>query len=135
MAITHHWVSKELLIAEYSGKVTGQELVAAVLEISGDPRFYDLRGVLGDWRNITEPSLTTGDMEKTAAYVEAIAKSAPNIKLATLMLHEESREALEAFFSLLVEHTSWETEGFNNPEAACRWLGVAPESVAFLSDT
>ena len=64
MPAEHHWESKQLLHTYYTGKVTADDLINGALEIGSDPRFDDLRYIIGDWTKSTQSTITMEDVER-----------------------------------------------------------------------
>ena len=124
MPVEHRWESKQLLHTYYTGKVTADDLINGALEIGSDPRFDDLRYIIGDWTKSTQSTITVEDVEHLSAYISAIAKSNPRIKNVTVMNSVESRQALVSLYGMLTEQTTWEVNAFLTLKEAREWLSI-----------
>lgn len=124
MGVINNWEANGLYI-QYIGHVSGAEMLAAALEVSGDPRFDDIRYVLSDWRQATETSITPDHIRELVAYVNAMAKSNPKIKNATVMYDDEERKAKVALYGVLAEDSPWQIDFFDTIEEARAWINAS----------
>ncbi len=124
MAITHHWLSDKLLHTCYQDKVTGEELIVAAREVAADPRFENIRFIIGDWREIKDAQISPDDIRELAAYILALAKSFPMVKNASLVAGYESGEARASLYDILLKGCPWDTATFATFEEALDWFCI-----------
>ncbi len=98
MTIDLVWESKKLLSMIYEGRVSGGDLLAASLKISGDQRFDDLRYLLSDWSKVEETNISTDDVRKLVAYVSSMARTNDRIMNASVMSSDETGQVLVSFY-------------------------------------
>lgn len=122
MAIIHQWLSKKLLHTHYVGLVTGREMIDAAIEISADPRFDDIRFVIGDWSAITNAQISVDEVKELAAFVGAVAVSFPRIINASVVANYESGQARAALYNDLAQNSPWQTKTFSSLDSAMEWL-------------
>ncbi len=121
MSVKHTWEPRGLYI-QYIGRVTGRELIESSLKLSGHPKFDKIDYVLADWSQATESTVTAEDVRELAAYIEAMAKTNPNVKNVTVMYPDETRQALVALFALFTENFSWQNHAVHSLEEGRAWL-------------
>lgn len=121
MPIVHDWSAKGLH-TKYIGSISGDDLVEDALKVSGDPRFDDIRYVIGDWTESGSNTIGIDDVERLAACMKAVAKSNPYIKNATVMDADEERAALVGLYLFLTEDIPWEVDAFKTLEEAKFWV-------------
>lgn len=121
MTIEHVWEDKGLNI-NYTGTVTGQDLINSAIEIGGDARFDDARYVLSDWTQVESKLIDPSHVIELAAYVSAMAKSNPRIINISVVIDEEERTALVGLYTMLTEDMPWQMETFFSVNEARRWL-------------
>jgi hypothetical protein len=116
------WESKALLLIKYSGEVNGQDAYQTLLDIGADPRFDELKAILGDGSAIIKNIATSEDIEKMIAASRALSKSNPKIKNAIIMGPDSDAQTLISFYKFLSEDIEWEVEVFKSEQEARRWL-------------
>jgi hypothetical protein len=117
-----HW-EEQGAYKEFSGHLTGAELLRSVSLIHGDRRFDDLRYVINDFLAVDTVEVTEDDVCYIAAIDGAAARSNPNIRIA-LVVTEAQGTALPMcyaaspwtlfptrIFHSLDEARSWATAG------------------------
>lgn len=123
MTIANNWNSSRYLHVQYLDTICGQDMLDGALEISGDPRFDDLRVVIGDWSGAEESTVTEEDVEQLAAFISAMAISNPNVTHLTIMYQgNETRQAMVSLFTVLTHNTPWTTKAFHSLEEGLGWL-------------
>jgi len=120
--IRFSWESDNYLNVQYSGAVTGDELVQASLSLSGDARFDDLRLVLSDWYDIESVSIQEKDVLALVSCNHALAKSNPHLKVAVVTSKNNVAPQLVSFYATESEAGPWITVLFSNKEEANTWL-------------
>lgn len=128
MAIEHDWTSKHLLHTRYVGTVSGEEMIKAALEVSGDARFDNLYGVIGDWSEATGTQVNADDVETLAAIVGAAAKSNPHITNISILPPSPARHYLVSNYNLLMANCPWETGAVHSFAEAVIQLELDPET-------
>jgi ABC-type transporter Mla MlaB component len=125
MAHTAVWETKGLWI-KYSGVLTADEIIAAINEIAGDPRFDDISYRITDLTQVDriDSSSTIEDVEKVAAFACALSKNNPNIKHA-FVVNDESMQALAALYEMECEGNSKKIKQFTSIEEARDWTNIA----------
>lgn len=121
MAIHDIWESPTTLIVQYSGRVTGQELVESSLKKSGDDRFDDLQFIIADWTHIHEVDITPEDVKTLVACLRSISKINPHAMNATAIKQDETGNALVAWYKFLADDLSWKIGIFHTVEEARAW--------------
>ncbi len=122
MAIDLEWESKQLLSMRYKGMVLGVDLLSVTLQISGDPRFDDLRYILSDWSNVKKTDVSVKDVKVLVAYATAMARTNDKIMNATVISEDEKGQALAAFYKDLTADISWQIKYFTNEPEARNWF-------------
>ena len=122
MPITHQWLSKKLLHTYYTGIVTGREMLNAAIEVSSDPRFENIRMIIGDWSDISNAEISIDEVKELAAYVAAVVESFPRILNATVVANYESGLARAAYYDDLAKKSPWQTKTFSNISDAKHWF-------------
>ncbi|WP_444996972.1 hypothetical protein [Aliikangiella sp. IMCC44359] len=107
MTVVHDWISDELLRVNYSGDVTGQELLDSVMLVGEDVRMEKLRYIIADWSTIKDAQITADDIRQLAAYILALSKSFPGVKNVSVVSDYESGQARASFYEFLAEESSW----------------------------
>lgn len=110
MSIIHHWLSGKVLHTRYTGNVTSDELLQGALDVSGNPCFDDLRGVISDWSEARKSDVNVSDVERLAAYTEAASRTNPHILHISVMRPGiEAPQALISLYEMYVADTPWQT--------------------------
>jgi len=112
---------------EYSGTVTGQEIIDASTLIYGDPRFDDIRYKLVNFLNTEAIDIEEDDVNTIAFQHKAAAISNPRVKTAIvtsnrMSLDKNNTAMLKLFISNLAA-SAWEVKAFENLQDANLWLG------------
>ncbi|WP_157117905.1 hypothetical protein [Oceanicoccus sagamiensis] len=122
MAVELVWESQETLQVIYTGEVTGQQAVDSLLAIGSDPRFDQLRFILGNGATITKNIASDTDIEKMTSVAKALSKTNPGIKNAVVMGSNEAAQALVNFYQFLAEDIEWQVDTFTTEADARAWL-------------
>ncbi|WNO08763.1 hypothetical protein [Teredinibacter sp. KSP-S5-2] len=122
MAIQDDWSHPEMLYTLYTGIVTGEELLETALKKSGDPRFDDVKYIIGDWTEALLSYVSAEEIKQLVAYHKGMTKTCPYAKLATVVNRDRSGNALAAWYKLLCENLPWDVEIFYTLEDAEEWL-------------
>lgn len=120
MAYTLAWEAKGVYW-NYSGNVSGQEIIHASTEIYGDPRFDDLKYKLVDFSNAESIEISEDEIKLITYQHAAAAKSNARIKNAIVFDMDDERATL--FTDYLVKLSSWEVRAFENLPEANDWVG------------
>lgn len=112
---------------EYSGNVTGNEVVEASTLIYGDQRFDDIRYKLVNFLNADSIHINDDEVSMIAFQHKAASITNPRIKTAivtnpNIALTDDNAAKLEMFILNLTK-SSWEVKAFDNLEQANLWLG------------
>ena len=124
MAIQDDWSHPELLYTLYTGIVTGEELLQTALNKSGDPRFDEIKLIIGDWSKALLSYISAEEIKQLVAYHKAMLSSCPYAKVATVVNPDRSGNALAAWYKLLCENLPWDVEIFYSLKEAEKWLGA-----------
>lgn len=117
---------------EYSGIVTGQEIIEASSLIYGDPRFDDIRYKLVNFLKTDTILIEEDDVYTIAFQHKAAALSNPRVKTAivtsTAMTRDNKNTSMLQLFISNLTASSWEVKAFDELEQANHWLGRNPKS-------
>ena len=116
------WEPEHYLYIQYSGAVTGDELVKTSLALSGDARFDDLRLVLSDWHDIENVDFRERDVLTLVSCNHALAKSNPHLKIAIVASKNSVAPQLVSLYAIESEAGPWSTVIFSNKGEAQSWL-------------
>ena len=105
---------------EYSGEVTGQEIIEASTAIYGDPRFDSLKYKLVNFMAADNVLINENEVNLIAFQHVAAANSNPYVK--TAIVNHEINDLIRLFIANLRE-SNWQVEAFTNLEEANNWLG------------
>ena len=107
------------VIKRFFGHVDDVELMQAVVETEGSPRFDELRYVINDFLEVTGVSAGTGHVDEIAAIDQAASISNRNIRIAVVATHPEilaladhyARSPMNVYptriFSTMAEGRAW----------------------------
>lgn len=104
---------------EYSGDVSGAEIIEASTAIYGDPRFDDLKYKLVNFLNISNLDVRKMDVEIIASQHKAASLSNPHIKTAIVI--SEPAPLLGVFIAQLSK-SPWEVKAFESLAEARAWV-------------
>lgn len=111
---------KEGVYWQYSGDVTGQEIVNSSAKIYGDPRFDDLKYKLVNFLDASAVTMSDEEIAKIAYQHKAAEISNPRIKNAIVMtVARDLADKFAAFFA----DSCWEVRVFEDMKSANQWLG------------
>lgn len=120
--ITDYWVNNNrLILTRYTGEVTGQELIDASLQKSGDMRFDHVKYIIGDWSGIDHILITPEDIKALVACLRPISFICPTAKSASIVNPDSTGNALVAWYKFLADDLTWDVEIFHNHESAEAW--------------
>ena len=105
---------------EYSGNVTGDEIVEASTSIYGDPRFDDLRYKLVNFIGADAIDMNEKQVDIVSSQHKAAAISNPHIK--TAIVSKTVTENIKKFVFNLND-SPWPVKVFDDIEEANKWLG------------
>ncbi len=109
------------LFRRFSGVVTSEEILQAVLKVYGDPRFDDLTYVINDFSDIEGVALDERNIKKVAYLDKASARTNPRIKIAFVTRNPAFFGYAEMYMKF-VDELPWQTEIFSSLEEAREWL-------------
>ena len=109
---------------EYSGKISGKEVIKSSTAIYGDPRFDQLRYKLVNFLDIETLKMDNNEVAQIACQHNAAGISNPNIKNAILCNSNISE--LVNQFTAFFESSPWEVQVFQDIDKASDWLGRTP---------
>jgi len=121
MAYTITWSDKGI-IWEYSGVMTGEDLINSNLEIFGDERFDDLRYQIADLTRVEAIDINEIHIRKMAYLDLAAARSNPNIRVAVVSSSEATAQIGESYANYSKEKSPWKTKIFSSLEEAQEWV-------------
>ena len=111
----------------FYGHVTGDELMEAVTQVEGDPRFDDLRFVINDFLEISGFAVTEDNVLMVSAIDNAASTSNPNIIIA-IVAADLQIQALARLYAV-APLTVYPTEIFLTIHDARAWiLSTTPEA-------
>ncbi|MCW8900089.1 MAG: hypothetical protein OQK75_13045 [Gammaproteobacteria bacterium] len=120
MAYTLEWETKGVYW-EYSGTISGKEIIEASTKIYGDPRFDSLRYKLVDFSAAEEVLISEDEIKLITFQHAAASKSNARIKNAIVLTKDDERGKLYAGY--LVKSSPWEVRIFDHLEEANNWVG------------
>jgi hypothetical protein len=121
MAYTITWKERGI-VWEYSGTMTGEELLQSNLEIFGDARFDDLRYQIADMSAVEDTEISEIHVRKMAYLDSAAARSNPHICVAIVSSSEDAFRVGTAYIAHSKEKSPWKTRVFSTREEAEAWV-------------
>ena len=109
------------VIWTFQGKVTGQEILQANLDIYSDARFDALKYQLCDFLQTAHLELDPATVKRIAYLDVAAAKSNADIKVAIVTDRGILRDFAK-MYAAYSDESNWETRIFNRLEEARSWL-------------
>lgn len=106
---------------QFTGRVTGAEIIRTNMEIYGDGRFDDLDYQIVDFSNIDEIQITEDDVKKIAYFDMAASKSNPDLKVA-IISQEEKLLSYIGLYAAYMQGIEWDIHIFQNRKMAVEWL-------------
>lgn len=104
---------------QYSGNVTGEEVIEASSLIYGDSRFDNLKYKLVDFLDIKSIEMSADELAVVAFQHRAAELSNEGVKTAILM---ESNNSLAEQFAAFFVDSNWEVMVFSDRNEANLWL-------------
>ena len=105
----------------FHGDVTGEEILAACMNIYGDSRFDSLTYKIVDFLGIGTIRLTEEIIKKIAYFDMAASKTNPNLKVAIL-----SKDAVlddySALYAAYMTETAWKIQFFTDRQTLEAWV-------------
>lgn len=106
---------------EFSGVVTGAELLASVKEVANDFRFYDIQYEVSDYLDAERTEFTQEALNEVRAVRIGSFMSNPRIKVALVTLDPEIQQRMET--TIASRLTLHQTRLFSALDEANQWLG------------
>ena len=106
---------------EYTGKVSGKEIVEASTTIYGDERFDTLKYKLVNFLGVESIEMDEAEVALIAHQHRAAERSNPNIKNAIVIKKPNSK--LANMFAAFFTDSFWEVQVFQDLDEANNWLG------------
>ena len=122
MAYSITWTQTGV-IWDYSGLLTGAEILESNDAIYGDPRFDEIRFQLVDLSRVSEFEVSELEMRQMAHLDKAAARSNPSIRLAVVAPTGPAREIAENY-EKHNKNIKWESAIFETRSQAEEWLKV-----------
>jgi hypothetical protein len=121
MPYTTTWEARGV-VWNYSGTLTGNELLQSNLEIFGDERFDDIRYQIIDLTAVNAMEVTRRHMRKIAHLDMAAARTNPRVRVAVVTTSEGGIDMTDIYKQYTVEKSPWHTKIFTTREAAAAWV-------------
>ena len=104
---------------EYTGKVSGKEIIEASTTIYGDERFDTLKYKLANFLDVENIEMDENEVALIAHQHRAAERSNPYIKNAIVI---KSGSKLADMFAAFFTDSSWEVQIFQDLDEANNWL-------------
>ena len=135
MAVLLEWTKKHIVIIRVLDSVSGAEVIDALLTLSGDARFDDIRGLIYDWSGylFLLDEIDVNDVEKLAEITRAMAKSNSQVKQGVVLMDGtiDHRGAFFSIFEVLTADLPWQTASFETLELALAWVELVNTGTTF----
>lgn len=121
MPVEHHFHTKGVY-TRYLGRVTGEELVCAAMDMGAHPEFDDWRFAVGDWSECTDSQISVEDIERLCAQLRPMAKTNPNLASLVVMRPDMDGVAFTNLYMFLSDELPWFVMGYRSIEEVKVWL-------------
>lgn len=121
MPHTNTWET-DGLYRQFSGEISGEEILRSNFEAHEHPRFRDIKYVINDFTRITGHSLEPVHTEIYASTDEMISRSKGRMKIA-LVVDQAAYLPLAEQYVALMEGKHFECQIFPSLDEARRWVG------------
>ena len=118
MPFVHYWEPQGLL-REFSGHVTSEEILRAVLESPAASSFDEYRYVINDFRRVTSIELDQATMDEVAAFDGAAYRSNPRVRVAVVPGPAAVMDTIAAYSASGM--SPYAIEVFESVDAARAW--------------
>lgn len=115
------------VVWNYSGTLTGNELLQSNLEIFGDERFDDIRYQIVDLTAVNAMEVTGKHMRKIAHLDMAAARTNPRVRVAVVTTSEGGIDITDIYNQYTAEKSPWQTKIFSTREAAEAWVSQSAQ--------
>lgn len=112
---------------EFSGVITGAELLTSVKEVANDFRFYELHYEVSDYLSAERTEFSQESLNEVRAVRIGSFMSNPRIKVAMVTLDPEIQQRMAS--TITARLTLHQTRVFSHLEEANTWLGRSAETV------
>jgi len=106
---------------EFSGVVSGAELLASVKEVANDFRFYDIQYEISDYLQADRTEFSQESLNEVRAVRIGSFMGNPRIKVAMVTLDPEIQQRMET--TITARLTLHQTRLFTQLDDANAWLG------------
>ena len=106
---------------EFSGVVSGAELLASVKEVANDFRFYDIQYEISDYLQAERTEFSQESLNEVRAVRIGSFMGNPRIKVAMVTLDPEIQQRMET--TITARLTLHQTRLFTQLDDANAWLG------------
>lgn len=120
MPYTLRWETRGVY-KEFSGVVTGAELLASVKEVANDFRFYDMQYEVSDYLHAERTEFSQEALNEVRAVRIGSFMGNPRIKVAMVTLDPEIQQRMET--TIASRLTLHQTRVFSHLDDANQWLG------------
>ena len=120
MPYTTTWTEDGGIIWNYSGLLTGAEVIRSNMEIYGDERFDSLRYQIVDLREVTANEISKADMRKIGHLDMAAARSNPRVRVAVVTEDPVGAE-ISQFYAEITRGSPWKMAIFRKMDDALAW--------------
>lgn len=114
---------KDGLYRHFTGKVSGEEILDANLNIQGDVRFLDIKYVINDFTQTTEFDSTKTDVAKIVTFDNVVSISKKQLKIAIVA----TLDSLLPWVNLYCEkmqNAPYDVKVFDNMNDALQWASL-----------
>lgn len=87
MAYLHQWKNSGLY-REFSGRVSGEEVLESNLKLQGDPRFDTIKYIINDFLLVSDIEINIDEIKRIAAIDKAASLSNSKLKIAMIVKWE-----------------------------------------------
>lgn len=113
-------LGKKRDLLQFTGKLTGQDLIECNMAMYGNQRFDELHVQIIDMLEVTQFECTVDDVKKVAALDSAAGRINPNMKCA-LVSSEQVAHQLSKIYQKGISNSPWEGKSFQTLESARQW--------------
>lgn len=121
MPIEHTWYEGGLH-TRYLGRVSGEDMLQACLDVAGDSRLDELRWIIGDWSGCTESLVTIEDVQQLCSLLKPIAQTNPHIASLVVMRPDINGIAFTNLYMFLSDELPWFVMGYRTLDEVKSWL-------------
>ena len=104
----------------FTGKISGDEIIQAVLEIEGDQRFDELDYIINDFRQVDDYIISERDITTIVKIDNNAVKMNPQIRVAIVVTLDSLQEWAKLYCQKM-HNSPYECKVFSHMEEAEEW--------------